>query len=120
MSCICVRKTVFVKYSQAFVVYPGGFGTLDEMFEALTLIQTSKITSFPVVLVGVDYWGGLIDWLRTAAAKGGKISDADWQYLHLTDDPADVVRLITQARSSHRPPEPENLRGAQRQAGSDE
>lgn len=109
-----VRKTCFVKYSQAFVVYPGGFGTLDEMFEALTLIQTSKITSFPVILVGVDYWSGLIDWLRTAAAQSGKISDADWQYLHVTDDPAEVLRVITHARSSHRSPPPENLRLAQR------
>jgi len=99
-----VRKTCFVKYSQAFVVYPGGFGTLDEMFEALTLIQTSKITSFPVVLVGTDYWQGLVDWLKSAAAAGGKISDADWQYLHVTDDPADVVAVIAAARTAHRPP----------------
>ena len=82
-----MRKTCFVKYSEAFVVYPGGFGTLDEMFEALTLIQTKKITSFPVVLVGVQYWGGLIDWLRQAAAGSGKIADEDWRYLHVTDDP---------------------------------
>lgn len=114
-----VRKTCFVKYSQAFVVYPGGFGTLDEMFEALTLIQTSKITSFPVVLVGVEYWSGLIDWLRVAAAKGGKISNADWQHLHLTDDPAEVVQLINQARSSHRPPEPEDLRNVAKSASND-
>ncbi len=101
-----VRKTCFVKYSQAFVVYPGGFGTLDEMFEALTLIQTRKITSFPVILVGTAYWGGLVEWLRTAAAAGGKIAEADWKYLHVTDDPADAVRVITQARATHQPPPP--------------
>ena len=106
-----VRKTCFVKYSQAFIVYPGGFGTLDEMFEALTLIQTRKITSFPVVLVGTAYWGGLVDWLRQAAAGSGKISDADWQYLHVTDDPDEAVRIVTRARSQHQSPPPETLRG---------
>ena len=105
-----VRKTCFVKYSEAFIVYPGGFGTLDEMFEALTLIQTQKITSFPVVLVGTEYWGGLIDWLRNAAARSGKISDADWQYLHVTDDPSEAVQIVMDARLRHRPPPPEHLR----------
>ncbi|MFT6563359.1 MAG: hypothetical protein ACJAY5_000083 [Actinomycetes bacterium] len=114
-----VRKTCFVKYSQAFVVYPGGFGTLDEMFEALTLIQTSKITSFPVVLVGTEYWKGLVDWLRSAAAAGGKISEADWQYLHVTDDPDDVVSVIAAARERHQPPPPvrRGRRAEQSQAG---
>lgn len=105
-----VRKTCFVKYSQAFVVYPGGFGTLDEMFEALTLIQTDKITSFPVILVGTEYWGGLVDWLRHAAAGNGKIAQADWQYLHVTDDPAEVVQIVSRARAAHRAPEHDSLR----------
>ena len=105
-----VRKTCFVKYSEAFIVYPGGFGTLDEMFEALTLIQTQKITSFPVVLVGTQYWRGLVDWLRSAAAGSGKISDADWQYLHVTDDPAEAVQIVIDARAQHQPPAPEHLR----------
>lgn len=105
-----VRKTCFVKYAEAFVVYPGGFGTLDEMFEALTLIQTQKITSFPVILVGTHYWCGLVDWLRSAAAASGKITDADWQYLHVTDDPAAAVKIIMDAREKHRPPAPEHLR----------
>ncbi len=117
-----VRKTCFVKYSQAFVVYPGGFGTLDEMFEALTLIQTSKITSFPVILVGVDYWRGLVDWLANAAAEGGKITHADWQYLHLTDDPQEVIEVIAAARQAHRAPPPEQplgQRGKQQSIGQD-
>ena len=105
-----VRKTCFVKYSEAFIVYPGGFGTLDEMFEALTLIQTKKITSFPVVLVGVEYWSGLIEWLRHAAAGSGKIADEDWRYLHVTDDPDEAVRIVMDARQRHRPPSPEHLR----------
>lgn len=105
-----VRKTCFVKYSEAFIVYPGGFGTLDEMFEALTLIQTQKITSFPVVLVGTEYWGGLVEWLRNAAAGSGKIADADWQYLHVTDDPDEAVRIVTEARQKHQPPPHESLR----------
>ena len=105
-----VRKTCFVKYSEAFIVYPGGFGTLDEMFEALTLIQTRKITSFPVVLIGTRYWSGLIDWLRSAAAASGKIADEDWQYLHVTDDPDEAVRIVMEARQRHHPPRPESLR----------
>ncbi len=105
-----VRKTCFVKYSEAFIAYPGGFGTLDEMFEALTLIQTRKITSFPVILIGTKYWGGLVDWLRSAVASSGKIADADWQYLHVIDDPDEAVRIVTEARGRHRPPAPESLR----------
>jgi uncharacterized protein (TIGR00730 family) len=90
-----VRKTVFVKYSQAFVVLPGGFGTLDELFEAVTLAQTGKITKFPIVLVGSAYWKGLIDWLRDSAVPGGKISREDLGLLQVCDDPAEVVRIIT-------------------------
>ena len=93
-----VRKTMFVKYSTAFVVFPGGFGTLDELFEALTLIQTGKVKHFPVVLMGTKYWGGLIDWLRDRVAGEGKIATDDLDLLHVTDDPADAVRWITKAR----------------------
>jgi hypothetical protein len=93
-----VRKTMFVKYSTAFVVFPGGFGTLDEMFEALTLIQTGKVKHFPLVLMGTVYWSGLIAWLRDRVASEGKIATQDLELLHVTDDPADAVRWITKAR----------------------
>ncbi len=92
-----VRKTVFVKYSQAFVVLPGGFGTLDELFEALTLVQTGKVTRFPVVLVGSAYWAGLLSWFRDALAAQGKIPAASLQLLQVADDPAEVVRIISRA-----------------------
>jgi uncharacterized protein (TIGR00730 family) len=91
------RKTMFVKYSQGFVVLPGGFGTLDELFEALTLVQTRKVTAFPVVLVGTDYWGGLVTWLRQTALASGKISVPDIDLLHVTDDVDDAVAAIVQA-----------------------
>src|SRR6266571_1446133 len=93
-----VRKTMFVKYSTAFVVFPGGFGTMDELFEALTLIQTGKVKHFPVVLFGTKYFQGLIDWLRDVAAQEGKIDAKDLDLLHVTDDPAEVVRRIQKAR----------------------
>ena len=80
------RKTMFVKYSQGFIALPGGIGTLDELFEALTLVQTGKKTSFPIVLLGVDYWSGLLDWLRGTVLQDGKISAADLDLLTLTDD----------------------------------
>jgi uncharacterized protein (TIGR00730 family) len=88
------RKTMFVKYAQAFVVLPGGFGTLDELFEALTLVQTGKVTSFPVVLFGVDYWSGLLDWLRATMLRERKINEVDLDLMHLTDDVDDVVDTI--------------------------
>jgi len=91
------RKTMFVKYSQGFVVLPGGFGTLDELFEALTLVQTRKVTAFPVVLVGTEYWGGLIDWLRTHALGGGKISASDLKLLQVTDDIDEAVEAVVRA-----------------------
>ena len=81
-----VRKTMFVKYAQGYVVMPGGFGTMDELFEALTLVQTQKITSFPIVLFGTEYWGGQIDWLRTTMQTEGKVKAADIDMLHITDD----------------------------------
>ncbi len=89
-----VRKTMFVKYAQAFVILPGGFGTLDELFEALTLVQTGKVTRFPVVLVGVDYWRGLLDWLRATVAESGRISPGDLDLVHLTDDTDEAVAMI--------------------------
>jgi uncharacterized protein (TIGR00730 family) len=91
------RKTMFVKYAQAFVVLPGGFGTLDEMFEALTLVQTGKITRFPVVLMGVRYWSGLIDWIRGTMMADAKIDSGDLDLVYLTDDVADAVRHIGEA-----------------------
>ena len=88
------RKTMFVKYAQGFVVFPGGFGTIDELFEALTLVQTGKVTTFPIILVGSQYWSGLIDWLRATMALDGKISPADLDLIHLTDDPEEVVSIL--------------------------
>lgn len=95
-----VRKTMFAKYSMAFVVFPGGYGTLDELFEALTLIQTGKVSSFPVVLVGTSYWKGLVDWLRDTMARQKKINPQDLKLFHLTDDPQEVLRIIKEARSN--------------------
>ena len=88
------RKVMFVKYSQAFVVMPGGFGTLDELFEAVTLIQTNKIEQFPVILVGVDFWAGLKDWVENTLKKSGKISPNDTDILHLVDTPDEVIQII--------------------------
>lgn len=91
------RKTMFVKYSRGFVVLPGGLGTLDEMFEALTLAQTGKITTFPVVLLGTDYWAGLLDWLRTSVRARGTISEDDLDRLTITDDVAEAVAAVVAA-----------------------
>ena len=95
-----VRKTVFVKYSQAFVVLPGGFGTMDELFEALTLVQTGKITRFPIVLVGSEYWSGLLSWIRETMVSDGKVAFDDLKLLHVVDDPDEVVQFI---RAAHHP-----------------
>ena len=92
------RKTMFVKYSQGFAVLPGGFGTLDELFEALTLVQTKKVTSFPVVLIGTEYWGGLLDWIRGPMLDFRKISEPDLDLIRLTDDVDEVVELMVAAR----------------------
>jgi uncharacterized protein (TIGR00730 family) len=94
-----VRKTVFVKYSQAFVVLPGGFGTLDELFEAVTLVQTGKITRFPIVLVGSEYWKGLREWITETMLPEGKVSSADPDLIQVADDPDEVVRIIVEAHS---------------------
>ena len=91
------RKTMFVKYSQAFVCLPGGFGTLDELFEALTLVQTKKVTKFPVVLLGTDYWGGLYDWIERTVLANGKIGERDMRLLYLTDEVDDAVKVVHEA-----------------------
>ena len=91
------RKTMFVKYSQGFIVMPGGFGTMDELFESATLVQTGKIRSFPLVLVGTAYWSGLVDWIRSSMADAGMISPGDVDLLHVVDDPEEAVRLATGA-----------------------
>jgi uncharacterized protein (TIGR00730 family) len=95
------RKTMFVKYAQGFIVLPGGFGTFDELFEALVLVQTRKVTSFPVVRVGTDYWGGLIEWLRTRVLTEGKVAEKDLALFEVTDDPAEAVRLVVEANEKH-------------------
>ena len=95
-----VRKTMFIKYSQAFVVMPGGYGTMDELFEAVTLVQTGKITKFPIVLVGSSYWSGLTSWIKNTILGEGKISPGDAELFHLTDDPAEVVRVIKEAHQN--------------------
>jgi uncharacterized protein (TIGR00730 family) len=89
-----VRKTMFVKYAVGFVILPGGFGTLDEMFEALTLIQTRKVRNFPVLLMGGSYWQGLVDWLNEVALREGKIHAADLALCRLTEDPDEVVQVV--------------------------
>jgi uncharacterized protein (TIGR00730 family) len=89
-----VRKVMFVKYAVAYIILPGGFGTLDELFEAVTLIQTKKIKPFPVILVGTEYWKGLLDWVKGTVLKEGKISPDDLDILHITDDPDDIIKTI--------------------------
>ena len=89
-----VRKVIFVKYSQAFVVMPGGFGTLDELFESLTLIQTQKIDNFPVILFDSKYWNGLIDWLKQTMLREGNISAEDLDLIHIVDTKQEVVEII--------------------------
>ncbi|NUP99742.1 MAG: TIGR00730 family Rossman fold protein [Armatimonadetes bacterium] len=89
-----VRKTMFVKYSSAFIIMPGGYGTLDELFESLTLVQTRTISNFPVVLYGSDYWAGLVDWLKQTMLGAGCISPEDIDLLHLADTPQEAVRLV--------------------------
>ncbi|MEW9553492.1 TIGR00730 family Rossman fold protein [Nonomuraea sp. NPDC050783] len=100
-----VRKTMFVKYSCGFITLPGGFGTLDELFEALTLVQTHKVTSFPVVLMGTEFWGGLLDWIKSSLLGTGKIAPQDLDLITVTDDVDEAVRIIVdsdRARSRQR------------------
>src|ERR1700678_141805 len=95
-----VRKTVFIKYSQAFVVLPGGFGTLDELFESVTLVETGKITRFPIVLVGSGYWGGLVSWLKEKVVAEGNVHAEELDLFTVVDDPAEVVRIIKKAHAA--------------------
>jgi uncharacterized protein (TIGR00730 family) len=104
-----VRKTMFVKAAEGFVIFPGGFGTLDELFEAMTLIQTGKILDFPVILFDAEYWSGLLAWIRDPLLDEGMISPEDWDNLHVTDDAEEAVRLVVTAyehRASASPAEP--------------
>ncbi len=91
-----VRKTMFVKYAQAFLIFPGGFGTMDELFEAVTLIQTHKVRNFPLVLFGSTYWGGLVDWLRGTMLAGHNINQQDLDRLVVTDSPREACRIIVE------------------------
>src|SRR6187549_2408953 len=97
-----VRKTMFVKYATAFIVFPGGYGTLDELFEALTLIQTGKVKDFPVILFGKEYWSGLLDWLTKTVAAERKIDEKDLKLFQVTDNPAEATRLVIEARNEKR------------------
>ena len=95
-----VRKMMFVKYSLGFIIFPGGFGTFDELFEALTLIQTKKIRNFPIILFDSSYWNGLLNWLRDVVLAEGKIGEIDVRMFHVTDSPAEVVEIVTRSQSS--------------------
>ncbi|MFD0797348.1 TIGR00730 family Rossman fold protein [Maribacter chungangensis] len=96
-----VRKVMFVKYSQGFVVMPGGFGTLDELFEAITLIQTHKIGKFPIILVGSEFWTGLLDWIKNIMLKEGTISPEDLDLIKVVDTPEEVVEIIDSFYKGH-------------------
>jgi uncharacterized protein (TIGR00730 family) len=98
-----VRKTMFVKYAEAFIIMPGGFGTMDELFEALTLVQTRKVNQFPVVLMGSAYWSGLLDWLRRAAVGGGFIEPGDLDLISVTDDVEEALQIIRAADRARGP-----------------
>lgn len=88
------RKTMFVKYAQGFIVLPGGLGTLDELFEAMVLVQTRKVTSFPIVLLGVDFWGPMIEWIKGTLVAEGMVSAKDLDLIQVVDDPAEAVQLV--------------------------
>ncbi len=106
-----VRKTMFIKYSNAFIIFPGGFGTLDEAFEALTLIQTGKIYQFPVILFGRHYWAGLIRWIQSRVLGEKKISAGDMDLMVMTDDPAEAVQVVVDAYDSQRRSKPDPTKG---------
>jgi len=101
-----VRKTMFVKYADGFVVFPGGYGTLDELFEALTLIQTGKVQHFPVVLFDSTYWGKLVDWLRDPVLSEGKVHPEDLDLFHVSDDPDEIAAYLAGAVAERRPSDP--------------
>src|SRR5947207_15781176 len=97
-----VRKTMFVKYSNAFIIFPGGFGTMDELFEALTLIQTKKVSNFPVILYGSKYWEGLLNWIRVTMLEEEKVSEDDVALLRISDDPQEICDIVCDAyRENH-------------------
>jgi uncharacterized protein (TIGR00730 family) len=96
------RKVMFVRYACAFVIAPGGFGTLDECFEALTLIQTGTIRHFPVILIGTEEWDGLLEWLRARALADGRVSEDDMALLHRTDDPREICAIVEHASRRQR------------------
>jgi uncharacterized protein (TIGR00730 family) len=98
-----VRKVMFIKYASAYVVMPGGFGSLDELFEAVTLIQTDRIRAVPVILFGKDYWGGLIDWIKEQLLSHQMISSEDLGIIHLTDDPKEALEIIKQTTNLQGP-----------------
>jgi len=100
------RKTMFVKYAQGFIVLPGGFGTFDELFEALTLVQTQKVTSFPIVLLGTAYWSGLVDWIRGTVLASGKVSERDLDMFRVTDDVDEAVAAMVEAQRRRDNPAP--------------
>ena len=100
-----VRKTMFVRYARGFVIFPGGLGTLDELFEALTLAQTGKIEHFPIVLFGSRYWSGLVDWLRAQAVKQGMVTGEELELMRFTDDPEEAAEIATSARPTAGRPE---------------
>ncbi len=102
-----VRKTMFVKYASAFVVFPGGFGTLDELFEALTLIQTGKVRRFPLILMGTHAWRGLVDWLEADAVAAGRVDASEMELVTLTDEPDEAVRVVLAARAAEAAAAPE-------------
>ncbi|MFB9621723.1 LOG family protein [Nonomuraea helvata] len=110
-----VRKTMFVKYSCGFITLPGGFGTLDELFEALTLVQTRKVTSFPVVLMGSEFWGGLLDWIKGTLLSTGKIAPQDLDLITVTDDVDEAVRIIVDADRARSKQLEEELEAAEAQ-----
>ncbi len=101
-----IRKMMFVKYSNAFVIFPGGFGTMDELFESLTLIQTGKVRDFPVVLFDSNYWGGMVDWIRNTMLREGKIAQKDLDLLFVTDSPEEATRHVVEHYRRMSPDEP--------------
>ena len=98
---------MFVKYSTAFIIFPGGFGTLDELFEALTLIQTRKIRNFPVVMFGSKFWGGMLEWIKNSVLEEGKRTEYDLRRFHLTDSPEEVVQIILSSQKQLSEPDGE-------------
>ena len=113
-----VRKTMFVKYAEGFIIFPGGFGTMDELFESLTLIQTGKIRNFPVVLFGKKYWSGLINWMQDTMLAEGKVAEADMNLIHLADDPQDTCDYVLHVikEQNARPEQEEGAREVTRHA----